>query len=1053
MAELASAYVTIIPSLKGAQKTIQQQLGGISVEPTGKKWGGSISKSIGGGFKTAAKVGVGAIAAIGTAVGGLALGGGISRALKLDQANFKFKALGMDVKSTMNSCSEAVNGTAFGLDAAATVATMFGASGVKAGDQMTNALKSVAGVAAMSGDSMENIGAIFSKVAAKGKVGGDELLQLNERGINATAALAKYLGKTSAEVQDMVSKGKIDFKTFSDAMYATFGEAAAGANETFQGAMSNVQAALSRVGAKFASPALDGLRKVFVALIPAIDAVSKALDPAVAAFTKFTEAVSGRVVAGVNAFTKAIQNGEGFIKAFASGLSVMLNIQGGGTLAAIANSIGRLINNLRIGVSPMTAFKTCITEIANTLSKGFNSAVELAKAKIATLPQPVQNVIGALVSFGQKIKDVFSGINLGGAAAIAGFVAILARFGTPLAGIVTKLGQFGTVAVGAFSKIGGVSGIIGTIGTKLNTLGSAVTLCGGGFRGFATVAGSGLRTALAGLISPVGLVVAGIAALGAAFVYLMATNEGFRSSIMSIVASIGASLVPVITVVGAALQSLATAVLPLITNMVSLLVPVLGQVVMIVLQVVAALAPVVSTLVSAIVPALTAIITVVLTVVSTLVSALVPVLSVILGAIQNLMPAVQVITSVIAAVVTTLAGLLMPIIQLVATAIQQLSPIITQIASVVSQAVQAIVSVVVPIVTQIATLIQTVMPAILAVIMAVWPPMQQIIQAAMMVIQAVIVAAWPIIQAVITAAMTVIQAVITAVWPVIQAIVTTVMNVIQAVISTVMAAISGDWSGVWSGIQSIADAVWNGIQSVISAAISAVQSIISSVLSAISGVWNACWSGISSFVSSIWSQVCSAVSSGVSNMMGFIQGIPGEIQGFFSNAGSWLLNAGKSIIDGLIGGIQSGLGSLGSALGGIGDFIVSHKGPPSYDKVMLTPAGGLIMGSLIKGIGGGLPGLKKSLGTVNDMIAGFASDVQPFDNVNANVRTWSRAEIVSSSEQSREQSAKIEEALSALGDRIENMRVVMDSGELVGATASRMDRALSRRQLLAERGF
>lgn len=1039
MAELASAYVTIIPSLKGAQKTIQQQLGGISVEPTGKKWGGSISKSIGGGFKTAAKVGVGAIAAIGTAVGGLALGGGISRALKLDQANFKFKALGMDVKSTMNSCSEAVNGTAFGLDAAATVATMFGASGVKAGDQMTNALKSVAGVAAMSGDSMENIGAIFSKVAAKGKVGGDELLQLNERGINATAALAKHLGKTSAEVQDMVKHGEIDFQTFSDAMYATFGEAAAGANETFQGAMSNVQAALSRVGAKFASPALDGLRKVFVALIPAIDAVSKALDPAVAAFTKFTEAVSGRVVAGVNAFTKAIQNGEGFIKAFASGLSVMLNIQGGGTFAAIANSIGRLINNLRIGVSPMTAFRTCITEIANTLSKGFNSAVELAKAKIATLPQPVQNVIGALASFGQKIKDVFSGINLGGAAAVAGFVAILARFGTPLAGIVTKLGQFGTVAVGAFSKIGGVSGIIGTIGTKLNTLGSAVTLCGGGFSGFATVAGSGLRTALAGLISPVGLVVAGIAALGAAFVYMMATNEGFRSSIMSIVASIGASLVPVITVVGAALQSLATAVLPLITNMVSLLVPVLGKVVMIVLQVVAALAPVVSALVSAIVPALTAIITVVLTVVSTLVSALVPVLSVILEAIQALMPVVQVITSVIAAVVTTLAGLLMPII--------------TQIASVVSQAVQAIVSVVVPIVTQIATLIQTVMPAILAVIMAVWPPMQQIIQAAMMVIQAVIVAAWPIIQAVITAAMTVIQAVITAVWPVIQAMVTTVMNVIQAVISTVMAAISGNWSGVWSGIQSIADAVWNGIQSVISAAISAVQSIISSVLSAISGVWNACWSGISSLVSSIWSQVCSTVSSGVSNMMGFIQGIPGEIQGFFSNAGSWLLNAGKSIIDGLIGGIQSGLGSLGSALGGIGDFIVSHKGPPSYDKVMLTPAGGLIMGSLIKGIGGGLPGLKKSLGTVNDTIAGFASDVQPFDNVNANVRTWSRAEIVSSSEQSREQSAKIEEALSALGDRIENMRVVMDSGELVGATASRMDRALSRRQLLAERGF
>ena len=47
----------------------------------------------------------------------------------------------------------------------------------------------------------------------------------------------------------------------------------------------------------------------------------------------------------------------------------------------------------------------------------------------------------------------------------------------------------------------------------------------------------------------------------------------------------------------------------------------------------------------------------------------------------------------------------------------------------------------------------------------------------------------------------------------------------------------------------------------------------------------------------------------------------------------------------------------------------------------------------------------------------------------------------------------MEKALAALGDRIENMKVMLDSGELVGATASKYDRALSRRQMMAERGF
>ena len=44
------------------------------------------------------------------------------------------------------------------------------------------------------------------------------MLQLMSSGIPVLQMLGKHLNKTSAEVSDMVSDGKIDFQTFADAM-------------------------------------------------------------------------------------------------------------------------------------------------------------------------------------------------------------------------------------------------------------------------------------------------------------------------------------------------------------------------------------------------------------------------------------------------------------------------------------------------------------------------------------------------------------------------------------------------------------------------------------------------------------------------------------------------------------------------------------------------------------------------------------------------------------------------------------------------------------------
>lgn len=192
------------------------------------------------------------------------INGGKRRAMNLENANFQLQGLLKNeeaVAAVMQNVSDAVDGTAYSLDAAAKVASQLAASGMKAGDEMFSALRGVAGVAAMTNSSYEDIGRIFTQVAGQGRIMGDQLLQLSSRGMNAAATLASYLTKigdgteyTEAQIRDLVSKGQISFDIFAAAMDDAFGEHAKAANSTFEGALSNIKSALGRIGADFIKP-------------------------------------------------------------------------------------------------------------------------------------------------------------------------------------------------------------------------------------------------------------------------------------------------------------------------------------------------------------------------------------------------------------------------------------------------------------------------------------------------------------------------------------------------------------------------------------------------------------------------------------------------------------------------------------------------------------------------------------------------------------------------------------------------------------------------------
>lgn len=207
--------------------------------------------------------------------------GGSSRALNIANSKFKLEGLGVAWEEASKDISAAVDGTAYGFDSAANAAARLATAGIQLGDAyggMAHSLKAISGIAAMTNSSYDEIGYIFSQVASLGKLQAQDAMQISTRGINVMATLGKAFGKTTEEIQDMMRKGEISFAEFAEAMNDAFGDQAAKANETFEGALSNVKAALSRIGEIWYGPFYDAAIKPLNKLREAINKIKKAFS-------------------------------------------------------------------------------------------------------------------------------------------------------------------------------------------------------------------------------------------------------------------------------------------------------------------------------------------------------------------------------------------------------------------------------------------------------------------------------------------------------------------------------------------------------------------------------------------------------------------------------------------------------------------------------------------------------------------------------------------------------------------------------------------------------
>ncbi len=363
--------------------------GGKDIEDTNKKISDSTnntSKStssfeskLAGFAKNGVKVATVGLVGLASTIATLSIGGGITRALNIEDAQASLRGLGHDTKSIeaiMKSALASVKGTAFGLGDAATIASTAVAAGIKPGQELTRTLTITANAAALARIGLSEMGSILNKVWTNGKVSTEELNQLADRGIPIWTKLAESYGVSGEELRKMVSDGKVNATDFANVLENTVGNAAVEMGKTTRGSWMNMLAALSRVGEKIVSGPISTVRNGMGDLTGIIDDNSdkvvkyatKMLD-IFASFGKKGKMALDLLMPSIDALTKTIRGD--LVQAISAVARSDFARFIGGTLVVAANAALIAINALISIVSGFVTQASSATGILIALTSSF----------------------------------------------------------------------------------------------------------------------------------------------------------------------------------------------------------------------------------------------------------------------------------------------------------------------------------------------------------------------------------------------------------------------------------------------------------------------------------------------------------------------------------------------------------------------------------------------------------------------------------------------------------------------------------------------------------
>lgn len=451
-ANVGNVYATVVPTMKGFEKAVNDQLSGVDTTKAGKKIGSSLGSSIVDGMSSAASK----LSAVGdkltssitvplvtgaAAVGAFAL----KTASAAETTEISFTTmLGSAEAATqmMEKLADFAAKTPFELSGLQDATRQLLAYGFTAEDVLPM-LTAVGDATAALGTGQQGIEAVtraLGQMKTRGKVSAEEMLQLTEQGIPAWEYLARAIGTDTAGAMDAVKDGAVSategIEALTSGMEEDFGGMMESQSKTLEGLASNFADAIEQPFMELRnSDAYSALADQFSELIDAagpfveellphletgLEAATSLLGAATGAMETFSnmsdEAQSGVMELAVGAAAagpalKVAGTGLDLLSGAGKGVSKVLETVGGKALPKVVTSLGELGGPLASVVSTVSGAAGPVGILATLVGGSLVAALAAFAVESAEAAEHQALLDGATMSAADIMSEASTAAN------------------------------------------------------------------------------------------------------------------------------------------------------------------------------------------------------------------------------------------------------------------------------------------------------------------------------------------------------------------------------------------------------------------------------------------------------------------------------------------------------------------------------------------------------------------------------------------------------------------------------------------------------------------
>lgn len=353
------------------------------------------------------------------------------------------------------------------------------------------------------------------------------------------------------------------------------------------------------------------------------------------------------------------------------------------------------------------------------------------------------------------------------------------------------------------------------------------------------------------------------------------------------------------------------------------------------------------------------------------------------------------------------------------------------------------------------TVISGALDAIKSVVTSAWEAIKNAVSSAMEALKNVTVNAWNSLTEVILSVMDAIKTAIENAWNGIKEAVSTVMNAIKDLCEKAWNAVKSVVTKVITEIKDVSIKIWNSIKEAIGKVMETIKNLMVTAWNAVKTTITTVLGSVKDAVVSIFTNIASAIKTTMGNVVTAIKDIFGSIKDAIAGLAKQAFEWGKDIIMGIVNGIKSCISHVVDAAKGVADTIASFLHFSVPDEGPLTEYESW-MPDFMKGLAGGI---EKSRGMIKSAVSNVAKDMTITPMLNGIVNPQSmivdsliNANVISgrNADSNASLGAKLDAMTSLMSrylPRMAESQVVLDSGALVGELSDGLNRQLGKAYL------